>query len=247
MPEGIVPSALNADVNAIRGGGEDGADVGVIEIAVVHVFTYCGECKHSGHIAVGQPTHEIEVVDMQVSEDATAARNELAVAGEVIARLHVQGIESPHFATLDPVMDGTDAGVVAALEANLQWGAVCLREVDECGRRLDSERDGLLAEHGLTEGNDLREHGVVGVGAHRDHIRVRNITVPHIPRHTHGTELGGDGASTIGRSIRDEDLVDSVVGHQILGAQVAHATGADDENAHGHLHNVLAWRSATLR
>ncbi len=65
-------------------------------------------------------------------------------------------------------MDLADRGVEAALETDLQGGAVAFGEVDGVLGAREGEGDRLLAQHRPTLLEDGVEQAAVGVGADRD-------------------------------------------------------------------------------
>ena len=107
---------------------------------------------------------DIEVVDVEVPEDAAGAGNVVVVRGVGIVARHPHDVDPSEVAPLDQLARPAIAGIEAALEAHLHHRVTPLDVADHRvgGREVDG--DGLLAEGGTAGVGGLAEEIGVGVG-----------------------------------------------------------------------------------
>src|SRR4051812_30651874 len=97
-------------------------------------------------LVAGDEADRVEVVDVQVAEDAARGRDVRLRRRRRVVRSGAEGEQRAGFAGRDRTPRGAVAVVEAALETDLDEGAGALDLVDEGVEWSQLERDGLLAE-----------------------------------------------------------------------------------------------------
>lgn len=236
-----VPGLARVDDGAERAAGKtEVEDGGVVVGGVAEVLRLCTEGIAKGgdalNLEAGDEAGDIEVMDGHVHELTAAADDVLAGWRVGIVADGAEEVDGADLAGGDASLGLGEAGVVAALEADLERHAGALDDREGPLGRLDVEGDGLLTEDGLAgAGGGLDEVGVGSRGGDDDD-GVDTGIVDGLARVGDGAGVEGLGElAALGAGVGHGDearLGQSSEGAGVGRAEAASAEECDAESCH---------------
>src|SRR5947208_2443273 len=125
--------------------GQDGRR-GIAESLVVREAQVRSERIHLDHLGRKQPARGIEIMDMQVAEHATRAREVAQRWGNAVAAEHRKAVNRSDLALHDGPAGRCEAGVEAPLEAHLDDAPFSLDPLDHVAGFVQVEGQWLFGK-----------------------------------------------------------------------------------------------------
>jgi hypothetical protein len=176
--------------------------------------------------------HDVEVVDVEVAEDAAGVRDVVLVRRRRVVRgdaddVHGAELAGRHHLSRPPV-----AGVEAALEADLDRHAGLAHLPHDRRRRLEVERDRLLAEGGTASRDTQPDELCMERRRRSDRDRIHSFQQLRRRCGHLRLQLAGDGAGATSIGVGDDHLVHGGMRGEDAGVIRPDAPHADDPDAH---------------